>query len=338
MRYGKWILALAYAVPVLGCAQDEDALVRDEGAPPVNIEHRTPDPDQVYTFEYDVPVGPAREVHLVEKLTAKGLWQMDRRAILLLPGTLVKSSFYELDVDGYRFQSDLAKAGFLAFAIDDEGSGASTGPSDGHAVTHQFLVDEGRRLLDAVRVLGGVARVDVLGESNGGAVASELCDDAWRTRTCVMASTLYRTGTSLFYSVFLDPAFLAFIDGQPNGYFQDTSSLYFNITVGLPDAVKAAILATQPGRYAVGPLLAPAHGLPWFDPTRARVPGLVIQGTEDDVATQADAEDLRASYGSAGGGKAELVRITGAGQIPRIDAPPSNQTFQRAVLDFLASH
>jgi len=153
-----------------------------------------------------------------------------------------------------------------------------------------------------------------------------------------MASTLYRTGTSLFYSVFLDPAFLAFIDGQPNGYFQDTSSLYFNITVGLPDAVKAAILATQPGRYAVGPLLAPAHGLPWFDPTRARVPGLVIQGTEDDVATQADAEDLRASYGSAGGAKAELVRITGAGQIPRIDAPPSNQTFQRAVLDFLASH
>ncbi|HWL86013.1 MAG TPA: alpha/beta hydrolase [Polyangiaceae bacterium] len=293
--------------------------------------------DQVYTLDHFVTVGPGRRVHLVEKFSLRSWFEPERRAILLLPGTIVKASFYDIDVDGYRFQSDLAKAGFFTFASEYEGSGQSTNPDDGHTVTHRFLVDESRTVMNAVRFLRGVPRVDVLGESNGGAVASELCAEP-TARTCVLSSMIYRTGTPFFTSVFLDPAFVALIENQPKGYMAVTASMYFNIVPRSPAPVAADILAKQPGTYAVGPLLAPVNGLPWFDPTRARAPGLIIQGTLDDIATQSDADDLRAAYGSRGHGHAKLVRIDGAGHTPRIENPPFNSQYENAVLDFLNAH
>ena len=276
-------------------------------------------------------------MHVVEKFSLRSWFARDRRAVLLLPGTIVKASFYDIDVDGYRFQSDLAKAGYFTFASEYEGSGESSYPDDGHSVTHRFLVDESRIVLEAVRFLRGIPRVDVLGESNGGAVASELCAEP-SARTCVLSSMIYRTGTAFFTSVFLDPAFVALIDGQPKGYMTVTQDMYFNIVPRSPAPVAADILLKQPGVYAVGPLLAPTHGLPWFDPTYARAPGLIIQGTLDDIATQSDGDDLRASYGSRACGHAELVRIDGGGHIPRIENPPIHAEYEKAVLDFLKKH
>jgi pimeloyl-ACP methyl ester carboxylesterase len=293
--------------------------------------------DRVYTLDHFVTVGPGRRVHAVEKFTPRSWLRSERRAILLLPGTIVKANFYDIDVDGYRFQSDLAKAGFFTFAIDSEGSGESTYPDDGHTVTHSFLVDEGRTVLNAIRFLRAVPRVDVLGEANGGAVAAELCADL-AARTCVMSSMIFRTGTPFFTSVYLDPAFVAMIDNQPKGYMNVTDAMYFNISPRSPAPVAAEILAKQPGTYAVDPMLAPTHGLPWFDPSHARVPGLIIQGTVDDIATQSDAEDLRASYGSVGHGRAQLVRIAGANHTPRIENAPFNTQYETAVLDFLNAH
>ncbi len=78
--------------------------------------------------------------------------------------------------------------------------------------------------------------------------------------------------------------------------------------------------------------------MPWFDPTHGQVPALIIQGTEDNVATQADNDALAAAYGSAsdGGGLATVHRIPGAGLIPRVEPAPINDLFTQAVLDFLA--
>ncbi|WP_394839342.1 alpha/beta hydrolase [Pendulispora rubella] len=310
----------------------------DEKNPQAEPANATADLDEVRTVHHYVPVGWHRTVHVVQKFTKRCTRLRDRRSVLLLPGTIVKADFYDIDVDGYRFQTELAKAGYNTFATDYEGSGGSSYPDDGHDVTHRFLVEESRRVLEAVRHLGGVPRVDVLGESNGGAVASELCDDARRARSCVLSSMIYRTGTPMFYSVFLDPSFLAFIDGQPQGYMNTTSDLYFNIVPRSPKPVQDAILATQPGKYAVGTMLAPAKGLPWFDPTRARVPALILQGTLDNTAEQSDADDLRASYGSRGGGVATLVRVEGANHIPRIENPPYSVPWKNYVFEFLKAH
>lgn len=292
---------------------------------------------RVFAIDHYVPVGPGRRVHVREHFTLRSWLAHPRRAALLLPGTVVTGSFYDLDVDGYRFAEDLAREGFFVFSVDYEGSGESTYPADGFTVTHDYLVDAMRTVVRYVRLARLVSAVDAIGESNGGAIAAELCADAARVRSCVLSSMLYRQGTPFFEAVFLDPGFLWFLMSQPDGYLDVTPELYFNILARTSPEVAAAVLATQPGLYAVPPLYAPVT-LPWFDPTRARVPALVIQGTEDNIATQADADVLAAEYGSApgAGGTATVLRIEGAGHLPRIE-PGANAIWNAAVIDFLTA-
>jgi pimeloyl-ACP methyl ester carboxylesterase len=257
--------------------------------------------------------------------------------VLLLPGTFSTGSYYNLDVEGYRFQDTLAREGYYAFAVDYEGSGDSTYPEDGYAVDHDYLVASMRPILQTIRLLRLVPRVDVLGESNGGSIAAELCDDAHRVRSCVLSSMFYVDGTDFYDAVFLDPGFVFFLTHQPNGYLDAGPEMYFNITSRMPPAVAAETLATQPGRFALGHVVDGLGTLPWFDPTRAAVPALIVQGTEDNVATQNDVDLLAADYGSVGGGHATIVRIEGAGMIPRTEAAPYNQIWTEEVLEFLAS-
>jgi len=293
------------------------------------------DLDRVYELDHYVRVGRGRRVHLVEHFSLRSWLRWPRRGAVLLPGTVVNATFYDLDVDGYRFAEQLAREGFFVFAVDNEGSGQSTYPDDGFSVTHEATVEASRDVVRYVRLSRWIRRVDVVGESNGGAVAAELCDDARRVRSCVLSSMLYRQGTPFFEAVFLDPAFLAFLGSAPDGYLDVTPDLYFNILSRTSPDVGAAILATQPGTYAVPPLLEAAT-LPWFDPTEARVPALIVQGTDDNIATQADMDVLAAEYGSApgAGGVATVLRIDGAGHIPRIE-PGANEAWNEAVIGFL---
>jgi pimeloyl-ACP methyl ester carboxylesterase len=340
------LFALCIAFVLGGCAGSDEPAVAASEAPlvPASVFDLIARADRlspsqlgrVYTLDHYVRVGRGRRVHLTETFTLRSWLRLPHRAVLLLPGPLSLGSSYDLDVDGYRLAETLAKQGLFAFSVDYEGSGESTYPENGLDVTHDFLVDEGRELLDYVRLVRLVTKVDVLGESNGGAIASELCADSRRVRSCVMSSMLYAEGTPFYYAVFQDPGFLAFLAGQPDGYIDAIPDLYFNIVARSTPEVAAEILSTQPGLYAVGPLLEPAN-IPWYDPTRARVPALILQGTEDNIATQADAETLRDAYGSArgAGGDATLVRIAGGGHIPRLEPSPVNEMWTDEVVDFL---
>jgi alpha-beta hydrolase superfamily lysophospholipase len=292
----------------------------------------------VFTLHHDVRVGRHRHVHVTERFTLRAWLQRTHRGALLLPGTIVNSSFYELDVEGYRFASDLAERGFFTFAIDAEGSGESSYPADGATVTHAFLVDEATTVLRALRAMRWIPRMDIIGESNGGGVAAELCADSARTRSCVLASMIYVEGTPFFEAVFQDPAFLAYLSSQPNNYLDVGADLYFNIAARASSDVADAILATQPGLYATPPLTV-AASLPWFDPSRARVPGLIIQGTEDNIGSQADSDMLAADYGSApgAGGVASIIRIEGGGHVPRIEPAPVSDAYRDAVFTFLGT-
>jgi pimeloyl-ACP methyl ester carboxylesterase len=291
--------------------------------------------DEVHELHHYLPVGPGRRVHVTETFTLRGWLSWPHRAVLLLPGTLSQGSFYNLDVDGYRFQDTLAREGFFAFAVDYEGSGESTYPANGYDVTHDYLVAANRPILSFIRLARLVPKVDVLGESNGGSIATELCADGRAVRSCVLTSMLYVEGTDFFNSVFLDPGFVWFLTNQPDGYLDVGPELYFNILARMSPEVAAATLDTQPGVYAMGPVVVGLSGLPWFDPTRAAVPGLIIQGTEDSIATQADADLLAAAYGSVGGGEATVARIEGAGMIPRTEPAPYNEQWTDLVLEFL---
>ncbi len=295
--------------------------------------------DQVYYLDHDLHVGPGRTVHVHEAFTLRSWMRWPHRAVLMLPGPLSNASFFNLDVDGYRFQDTLAKNGYFAFSVDYEGAGSSSYPDDGYDVTHDYLVDEQRRVMHIIRLLRFVPRVDVLGESNGAAIGAELCADR-AARSCVLSSALYVHGTDFFTSVFLDPGFVWFLSNQPNGYIDAGPEMYFNITLTMTPEVGAATLATQPGRYAAAPLIVPVNGLPWFDPTHARVPALILSGTADDIAAPDDPDLFAAAYGSAadGGGTATVVRIEGGSHIPRVDPPPVNEQWTDEVVSFLESH
>ncbi len=149
-----------------------------------------------------------------------------------------------------------------------------------------------------------------------------------------MSAVLYRTGSSAFETAFLDPRFLEMLRGQPDGYMQMSADYYGNIIAGAPPAVARALLANQPGRYAVAPLLQPTT-LPWFDPTGARVPALIVQGEHDNVAAHSDADDLAAQYGRTAGGRADVVRIQGARHIPRLDGEAQAARFRAVIRAFL---
>ena len=344
-----WMASGLWAFAVVGCggevaveaAASETPLVESEPLPAhlwgaLSGDCDPGELDAVITLEHDVRLGRGRRVHVTERFTPRAWRRWPRRGVLLLPGPVVNGSSYELDVDGQRFASDLAREGLFTFSIDHEGSGTSTFPASGATVTHEYLVDAARRVLATLRLLRGIPRMDVLGESKGGAIAAELCADRRRVRSCVLASMLYAEGTPFFTAVFQDPGFLAFLASQPDGYLAVGPELYFNVVARASPEVTDAILATQPGVYATAPLLEPAT-LPYFDPTAARVPALIVQGTEENVATQHDADLLAADWGSAphAGGVATVVRIEGAGHIPRIEPAPISDAYRGLVIGFL---
>jgi len=259
-----------------------------------------------------------------------------RRGALILPGPVSIASFYEIDVDGYRFQSDLAQRGLFTFVAEYEGTGESTYPTDGFSLSQDYLVDEMRTVLGALGALRQIPRMDLIGESVGGGIAAELCADASRTRSCVLSSMTYLHITPFAQAVFLDPNFVAFLESAPNGYLNVGPELFFNVVERTAPDVTTAILATQPGVYSVAPLLDPVN-IPWWDPTHANVPALLIAGTEDDIEAQDDPELLVAAYGSAHHHHpaTTIVRITGAGHIPRIEPAPVSDQFRSAVVSFL---
>jgi pimeloyl-ACP methyl ester carboxylesterase len=291
----------------------------------------------VLTLTHRFRIANDRRGAVRESFTVASWQRSPRRAILLLNGTPTTGDFYNIPVDGYRGRELLAQRGFFAYTVDFEGSGASTFPNDGFSLTFDVQTDSMRQVVDAIRRMRHVPVVDLLGEAEGGGVAAQLCADAERIRSCTLSAMLYKTATDAFRAFFLSQAFHDLIFGAPNGYLDIGPELYFNVLAAAPPEVAAWVLANQPGRYSMG-LVAEslAEGLSGYDPTRARVPGLIIRGDFDQNAPASDTLMLAADYGLLGGaGPARIVTIPGALMIPRIEAPPNNERFWQAVLDFV---
>jgi alpha-beta hydrolase superfamily lysophospholipase len=292
--------------------------------------------DRVINLEYDVPVGPNRWIHVHESFTPRAWIRHPRRAVLLLAGTPTTGDFYNIPFAGYAGRELLAAQGYFAFAADPEGAGQSSYPENGFSATTDAQVAAITKVIDYIRHARLLPRVDVYGEAEGGWAATELCADGDRVRSCLLSSMLFRTGTDFFNAVFGSPEFRALILGAPAGYLTTTPDLYFNVISGSSPEVADWIQTHMPGRYAMGQIAEAVMHMPSYDPTHARVPGLIIRGEQDQNAPASDTADLAAAYGSAtGAGPAEVVSIAGARMIPRIEPPPHNDQFWAAVLEFL---
>jgi len=185
-------------------------------------------------------------------------------------------------------------------------------------------------VLRYIRLIRGIGRVDVLGESWGGGVAAELCADRVRVRSCTIASIFYRTPSEFANQVFRSPEWRGFLDSLPDGYLPTNEFVYAGLTAGMEPAVAAAFVESESGLYPTAPLYD-VFDLPYFDPSNTRVPGLLIQGELDPNQGLDDALDLVADYA----GPMELVVVEGGGHIPRTEPSPYRDVYWDAVLDFL---
>lgn len=292
----------------------------------------------VKTLTYSIRVGPHRHVVVRESFTHASLRRTPRRAVMFLTGTPTTGDFANIPVDGYRGREQMAERGFFTYTLDFEGSGASTHPADGFALTFDALTESTRTAIEHLRRRRNVSRVDLIGEGEGGGVAVQLCADDTLIRSCTLSSMVYANGTPELEANFQSPEFRAMVFGAPNGYLDIPPPLYFNVLAAAPPEVAAWTLSDQPGRYSMGMIAEELAGLPAYDPTRARVPGLIIRGELDQNAPLADTEHLAVEYGSEGGASpATIVTIPGAMMLPRIEAPPQRDQFWAAVVDFIDS-
>ena len=282
--------------------------------------------------EHHVDAGALGALRIVETPpAAKGLDAATRHAVVLLPGPIATAGFFHIGVAGYHAAERLAQRGHRVFAVDLPGTGGSDRPADGRSLRFASQVEAIATALRRLCAQRGVETVDVVGESFGGAIASQLAVDGSFVRSCVMVSVLYRTPSPQAHDTFLHPGWRAMLEATPDGYLDVGPELLAGILGRSPEAVRRWVLEHEAGRYAVAPLLG-IFDLPYFDPSKARARGLVVHGQLEPSQPVEDARALAASYGANG---AAFVELEGAGHIPRIEDERARERFWKVVLDFI---
>lgn len=300
--------------------------------------HRTPICTHVVTREHMVDVGDGVRLHVVERFTLDSLARPRRRALLMLPATLVTSAQWNPDVPGdtdasYNGLIRAARAGYFAYAVTYEGYGASSAPADGSTVTAERLLGEMGEVVEWIRDRTHARRVDLIGSSIGSSLAVALGGDLSpidpdHIGRVVVTSHVHRDVTPLFREIFFSPELRAMLEGAPNGYAMTTPEAYgLILALATPEAVSYGF-ATFPGVYATGPTLE-GFDLPLFDASHGRAPLLQVWGDADLITPRSDVDQFQAEYG----GHAELAVLPGGGHAPNFE-PVRDQLWDE-VFDFL---
>jgi len=314
---GLWIQLVERSAPRGKAVLDGRALARVARSGPARVERE----------EHLVDVGAVGRVRILETRPSSEA----QRTLVFLPGPIATGGFFHIGVDGYDAGERLAREGCRTFSVDLPGSGGSFRPPDGRTLDFATVVETVSTALRQLARRCGVEAVDLVGESFGGAIASQIAADERFVRSCTLVSVLFRTPSAAAFQTFLHPGWRAMLEAAPQGYLEVGSELLGGILGRSPEAVQEWVLAHEAGRYAIGPMLS-VFDLPYFDPSRARARGLVLHGEHEMAQSLDDARELAARYGTTG---ARWLEIEGAGHVPRIEHPEARERFWRAVLDFV---
>ncbi len=288
------------------------------------------DLDRVYTQEHHVPVGDGRTLVVTEFFTLCSWLRGPRHAVLFLQGPVFQGNSWNIPMEGYDGPGMAARRGLFAFTVDYFGVARSYCPENGLDATFEANVAALSIVLKFIRFHRAVPKVALVAEGSGGSMATRLAADAQRISSCVLAAMLYKYpigGPSQ------SPEFVALLTGSPNGYFSIPAPAYELFLQEAPAEVRDYVLETQPSVYPTSAMLSVAASEPpFFDPSHARAPGLVIFGEKDIVAGPQDPHELAADYGKAG---AKLVTSESAGHAPRIESPAVVDWFWPQVFDFI---
>lgn len=281
--------------------------------------------DKILTLEHYVPIADGETLRVYESFTLRSWLRWPKRAVLFLTTTAVTASLWRIPVEGYNGPEMAARKGFFAFTVDYVGVGDNIRPGmDGLDSTFESNLEALRKVVRYIRFFRAVPRIDLIGESWGGAHASQLAADSARIRSCVMSSMAYKATNPML----LSPEVVSMLKSLPNNYLPANPERLLRMTAGAPEEVKDYVRETQTGLRLTTQLWQFNEGLPHFDPDVAKAPGLVIAGDQEI----ADSRELATDYGVEG---AELFEIEEGGHAPRLGSPENAERFWRRAFEFL---
>jgi pimeloyl-ACP methyl ester carboxylesterase len=239
-----------------------------------------------------------------------------RRALLMITGALASAAAYDAPVDGYNCLDRAAAAGYDAFAMSFEGTGASSYPDDGTTVDPTRLLSDAAGALESVRDATGVGSVDLLGSSVGSLIAMQLGSKGSPVPVSHVGGLIL---TGVVYgsapSDAMPPLTWAVNGGcwMP-GYVASSAADYAPLLATAPHRLAAWAECALPATYALGPLLVEGE-LATFDASLAQAPALQIWGDADPITTADDVSLFQSSYG----GPIALHVMPGGGHVPYYD-------------------
>ncbi|MGH1347308.1 MAG: alpha/beta hydrolase [Nannocystales bacterium] len=293
--------------------------------------------EQSWTIEHDVELEDGAVLHVTERFTPAAALRFPRRAVVMLPGTLVTGGMYDLDVDPQsrlNALDEVAEAGFFAYAVTYEGYPGSSIPEDGADVTTERSLVHAAEIVERIRYARGVPRVDLFGTSFGASLAVGLAGTQSPTspshigRVAVQAM-VYESVTPLFESVFFSPEVLALFESAPDGYVETDPAAYGLILAGADPAAAEVGFSTFPEVYATGPTLE-GFELPVLPAEAGVRPLLQLWGDADPITPYEDVQALAADYG----GPHELRVLPGAGHAPYIGDPDTVDAVYGEMFEF----
>lgn len=323
---------------VPGC-QDEEEFLEDEIF--AAAEDRSLDEEfcnTLYTFEHMVETEDGTVLRLTEKLSPASVLHFPRRAVLMLPGTLVSGDMYDVQVDGgvdFSALDRAAREGFFAYAVTYEGYPGSEQPADGSTVTAERSLQQMGEVVEWIRHERYVGRVDLFGASFGSSLATALGGtespiNRHHVGRIVLQALVYKQVTPLFQAVFFTPETQAALENAPNGYILTAPEMYGLILAGADPEAAGWGFANFPDVYATGPTLA-GFDLPVFEGEHGRARALQFWGTADLITPIEDAEQFQEEYG----GPSDLLILPDAGHAPYIGDEVTREIFWTESLDFL---
>jgi|GEM_PF-5747398 len=294
--------------------------------------------DRLWTIEHDVQLADGATLHVVERFSARSALRFPRRAVVMLPGTLVTGEMYDLDVDPQtrlNALDEVAEAGFFGYAVTYEGYPGSSLPEDGSEVTAASSLVQVGEIIERIRIARGIPKVDLFGTSFGASLAVGLAGSQSPIPThhvgrVVVQAMVYASVTPLFESVFFSPEVLALFESAPGGYVPTDPSVYGLILAGADPDAAAVGFETFPDVYATGPTLE-GFELPVVDATVAQRPILQLWGDADLITPLEDVQAFAADYG----GSHELRVLPGAGHAPYIGDPDTVDAVYGEMFEFL---
>lgn len=293
----------------------------------------------IYTFDHQIDVGDGVSLHVIEKFTPKSVLRFPRRAMLMLPGTLVTNDMYDIDVEapgpGLNALDRMALNGYFAYAVTYEGYGASSLPEDGSTVTAERSLEQMGQVVEWIRHERWVSKVDLLGTSFGSSLAIALGGtqspiNRHHVGRLVLQALVYKSVTPLFEQIFFSPETQAALENAPNGYVPTAPEMYGLILASTDPAAAAYGFANFPGVYATGPTLE-GFDLPVFDAEYGRARALQFWGDEDLITPLEDAQLFQSEYA----GDSQLSVLSQTGHAPYIGIEDVRDDFWGQTTDFL---